>query len=390
MELLPSCRRFARDALRGVAAVVFIASCDRIPTQRSPHDPPAVMSLTRTIDPEDGSPGELDSIASVAIDDSGYVYALTLGPERLMVFAPDGGFVRVLARGGDGPGDVRAGFLAISGDTVLVQQPQQARLSAFRRGGQSVGSFRTSCCMNARQLLRDSSGHLWVPGSLLVNGEPGWVRFDAQLQKRDVVRMPRDPDLAWPPATVTASAQLDGRNVTAFAPIPLQPSMRTVPLPSGSVLAARTDRAEVRVMKNGATVLRTPLPLPSLSISARQRDSVVHSMFTLRFGVRRLEVAWDRAALIRAVPSHWPRFSDVAVDLGGRIWIAAPTAEGPSTRLLGLTPNGDLLVDAPMPHPRLFDGYWARDQVVVPDVDIGGRPVIHVFAIRLGSPRKGQ
>jgi hypothetical protein len=90
---------------------------------------------TSVIKPTDGSPGELGDIASLAIGDDGSVYALQRAPAVIKAFGPDGALVRTIGKEGDGPGELRRGVLSIRGDTLLIQDAGNSRLTIYRTDG---------------------------------------------------------------------------------------------------------------------------------------------------------------------------------------------------------------------------------------------------------------
>lgn len=340
------------------------------------------LELERTIDPAEGSPGELGILDAVAIDDDGYVYASQRTPERILLFGPNGAYLRTIGRQGEGPGDVRLGYFATFGDTVAIQQTSNSRLSLFRRSGEYLASARTGCCYAVPQLARDSVGRYWAAGSMLVDGFPGWVRLDATLKRLDVIGMVRDRTLQWPPKSWTVPITINGRNGAANIQVPLLPRVLQVPTRAGVIAWGRTDRPTLLLSRDGRdTVRQIALPLTPLPMSDGQRDSVVHAAVTRANSSGRFVADWSKVAVATELPADWPLWHFLASDQQGRIWVGAPDGRGPLGRVLVYSPDGELLGEPTGANPRLFDGYFGKDRVVVPDEDAEGRPIIRVYRI---------
>lgn len=351
------------------------------------------FTLERTIDPAEGSPGEMSRIDALALDDAGYTYVMQRDPERILLFGPDGAFVRTIGRAGDGPGDVRQGYFATVGDTLVIQQPGNSRLARFRRDGTHLDAAKSVCCYGGTAIVRDTAGLFWVAGSMLVDGWPGWARFDHDLKRIDVVAMPTDTALPRTSKSWTTPITVNGNKGAAYIQVPLQPKVIHAPRGDGTFVWGRIDRSELVVsVPPGRAVRRIGFTLPVIPLSAEERDSIVRVATTAwpggRMGIPNPD--WSKVAGAKDLPAAWPPWRTLATDPAHRIWVGVPGARGALSRLLVFDPDGRLLGDVPPPHPRLFDGFWGRDHVAVPDEDAEGRPVIRIYRLvreaRLTAP----
>ncbi|MBL0179613.1 MAG: hypothetical protein IPP98_10880 [Gemmatimonadetes bacterium] len=98
---------------------------------------------------------------------------------------------------------------------------------------------------------------------------------------------------------------------------------------------------------------------------------MVHAAVTRANSSGRFVADWSKVAVATELPANWPLWLFLASDQQGRGGVA---------RLgrVGHSPDG---ARANRAHPRLFDGYFGKDRVVVPDEDAEGRPIIRVYRI---------
>jgi hypothetical protein len=88
-----------------------------------------------------GGPGEDDDLVAVAdvdLDSRGRVLALDIVARQVRIFDADGEFAGTIGRSGEGPGEFSrflTSLMVVSGDTVIVPDWAQARVSLFAPGG---------------------------------------------------------------------------------------------------------------------------------------------------------------------------------------------------------------------------------------------------------------
>jgi hypothetical protein len=332
------------------------------------------------IKPAEGSSGELGEIASVAIGDDGSVYALQKQPAVIKVFGSDGAYVRTIGREGDGPGELRRGFLAIRGDTLLIQDSGNSRLTIFRTDGTLLHTVVSPCCFYWPPFVIDSIGRAWIPGRSQ-NNTPSWFRIRMNGSTADTVAMPPMDDFSkmkrWEITVTRGSNQLQ-----MIMPAPMQPGTLFAPRSDGAIVSGSTGRYQFAILRSAADTIRiVDADAPAVTITEAQRDTIF-----ARATAQRDEVV-HRALLASAhkddIPHTWLPWTHMALDGDGHLWVALPGAAGEVSRLQVFDREGRLLGDVSPANPKMFDltAAWGRDRIAVPDEDDAGRPIIRTYRL---------
>ena len=82
-------------------------------------------------------------IIGLDVDSQGRIYILDQQARRVRVFGPDGVFVREMGGSGSGPGELSqqsAGLILTAGDTIMVPDMGQMRLTRYSTDGTALGS----------------------------------------------------------------------------------------------------------------------------------------------------------------------------------------------------------------------------------------------------------
>jgi hypothetical protein len=153
-SFLGSCDRSSRLAAGDMSEGEMItAAGDRSPQS---HDPPGSDGASApqwtpvrdlTVGTEDGD-AALTHVTWLTVDEDGNVYAAQPRESLVRVFTSDGAFLRVIGRGGGGPGEFRApSRLGWRADTLWVADPLAGRISLFGNEGVFLRalSFMTEC-----------------------------------------------------------------------------------------------------------------------------------------------------------------------------------------------------------------------------------------------------
>jgi hypothetical protein len=316
----------------------------------------------------DAQPGAIFSrIVSVARLRGGRILVWEPRPPSVRLFDAKGQFVRVFAREGSGPGEVRdAQWIGTAGDTVLLFDKTQRRLTRLTAAGQRVAteSFRAADDIGSYSIIGR-----WSDGSFVLRG--GDAMFAGN--SADGVRR----DSAWIAVTdplgsrirrlarIAGSATYQKRLPGDGAYVSPQPFG-----PSGLVAVGRRlvwigDNSTPTIIgydSTGAPVRRLTVPFGSRPIDGRavaaRRDR---------------ELAAARSPAVRALvnakyvlaPSVAPYFSGLEVAPDGSLWITNSVqfdSEQPEVAVL--SPEGSLLARLRLP-PRF------RIVQVDPDVVTG-------------------
>lgn len=341
--------------------------------------------LERVVDPPEGTPGELGQVLQLAVEDGGNLYVLEGDPARIDRFGPDGKYLRTIGRQGQGPGDLEPGPMALFGDTLAIQDAQGGRLTLFTIDGNYLGTARTACCLGEPPIAVDTAGRIWVPGSMMFDGRPGWVRLTTNLKPVDRIPMPHDTTVAFPPKVWSLGVTNRGQPAKLLIRVPLQTAVVSAVRRDGLIVTGRTDRSTLfLVTAAGDTLRRIDFPSPAVPITAQQRDSILTAATASARGGSGQQADLSKAASPDDIPAEWPRWSGFRLDGADRLWLAIPGPAGAASRLLVFDAGGTLIGEVPSPTPHLLDAAMARDHIAVLAEGGNGRPVIHIYRLETG------
>jgi hypothetical protein len=148
------------------------------------------LVLERTLQPDEGTPGELNDFGDLVLADDGTLFVIDEKPIIIKRFDPQGKFVRTYGREGDGPGEFRTGFLALRGDTLAIQDPRASRATMLNITDGSVIATRPTACCYWSPISLDSSGRavarsIAAPDTL--HPAQAFVRFSLDGKSLDTV-----------------------------------------------------------------------------------------------------------------------------------------------------------------------------------------------------------
>jgi hypothetical protein len=240
-----------------------------------------------TVGVADGADHEMfGQLAGVAFDADGNLFVLDRGNHRVVVFGPDGAFVRAFGRRGGGPGELQAPMrIVASGDEIIIhdlahnaavifsrdgthlrnvpfesdQRPGQ-RLDAHPRGGIVFEPMATSVTMTDRGLpqvsRRDSLPILWK-------------QTDREAPPRPLFQTPLPRvDVTQPASPREGVVVLSGGASPVFTP-----SLLWGVLPDGALAVARSDEYRVEIVGGGGRVARAiQRPIAPRRVSERDRE----------------------------------------------------------------------------------------------------------------------
>ena len=323
---------------------------------------------------------DLSVVGPMAVGSDGTLY-LADAQDRVVVLNAAGELLRVIGRGGEGPGefsyinDVRV----LPGDSLLVLDPMQDRISVFRPNSAVLAHTRP---------LRQELGEFVVQASPVADGSllthamrahgPG---VDA-ANRNDVLRSLARDETSRPILTLSPNEvlQLNSAGVMGFFSPGFAPR-RIVRLAAGRAYTAWTDSASVKVFDAGGRQVAaiTPRALPPRQpITAREYDSVAAGFGDAAIAKRAL-------SLVQARWRTWPLIDDLLVDDGGGVWIKPGHRQG-KNRWLHHDAAGAFVGSLELPanvRPRLI----SRDRVycvVKDDLDV---PQVVVYTLHPAPAR---
>lgn len=338
-----------------------------------------------TINPSEGSPGELGDIGAMTIGDDGSVYALQKKPATIKVYGPDGTFIRDIGKEGDGPGEIREGFLGIRGDTLLLQDPGRSRLTIFLTNGTFLKTVPSPCCYFWPRLTVDTLGQVWVPGSGR-NEDASWYRFKMDGTTVDTMRMPPQDD--WRNAkNWEVSIKRGSNSMSLVMSAPMQPGTSFEPRVDGMIVSGHSGAYKFALMKNGKDTVRIfEASAPILPISEAMRDTIFNN--ATQHPDADIQKALRASAKKEYIPSSWLPWTHMSLDRAGRLWVSLPSETAEVAKLQVFDRDGVLLGDVPAPSKKMFGtAAWGRDWIAFADEDEDGRAVIKTFRLQTTPPK---
>jgi hypothetical protein len=91
---------------------------------------------------EGSSEDQFGQVGGIAVDSNGHIFVLDQFAQNIKVYAADGTYERTVGTQGSGPGELRGAvdLLMGMGDTLLVPDPSNMRITCFGPDGSDIGS----------------------------------------------------------------------------------------------------------------------------------------------------------------------------------------------------------------------------------------------------------
>lgn len=331
----------------------------------------------RVIAPPEGSKGELGEVTSLAIADDGTIYAMQKKPATVLVFGPDGKFLRTIGREGDGPGELRSGVIGVRGDLLMVQDWSARRFSIFRTNGTHVITRPSLCCMQTSALHVDGKGRAWVQG-MLRGGARGYLRIDAAGQILDTLTVPEnrlgktweaDARNASPPTTYTLTVPGHPYEVSALRY-------------DGLMVMGRSDSMRFVVSRTGRDTVRAfEGPTKRLPVTAAEKAKWIEGMVE-GLPSTALQQALRKVARASDIPDRSNAWNGMMIDQMDRTWVGLPVAVGGAAQYGVFDPAGKYLGEVAFPASRPAR-LWVmgRDRMAAVEESDDGLPQIRVYKL---------
>lgn len=262
---------------------------------------------------------ELSQVTDLAVDSRGQIYVGDWYQQRVTVFSPNGGVVRTIGRKGAGPGEFESirGVQILAGDSLMVYDPSQARVTVY-----APGAARESYVVNLGPRLRgEPPFFLWRtrsnrgyvafyrPAFMFTGGRTSTERMDSVVML-DLDGSPR------------------GGGVLRFSSRSfLVASTSVTPNPFGRQGIVRLNPEDrIHFAWTGALAVET------YDLQARRLGRFSTPYVPPR--IRRADVAeglegmgaWGKRTFARvlrdSLPDRWPAVEEMLVDDRGRLWLS--------------------------------------------------------------------
>lgn len=349
------------------------------------------LELAREIQPAEEDEGELLNPQSLALATDGSVLVAESRPSVIKVYGPDGAYLRSIGGDGAGPGEFRVAWIAVRGDTLVVQDPMNARATIFDwREGRLLRSVSTTCCYWS-PIDVDGSGRAWLrqmaplPDSSRSYGQ-AFIRLP-------LVGGPSDTVFAYERAGLPESPSWTlrmGGQARMSMPVPLTPQAHWIVEPTGGLLTGWSGEYSLRVSRDGrdsVAVFGRRWTAPPVSSAEQDRlyDAAVAS-------VAGNNPQWDAVSVAASferglMPSQRPSFEFLHADEAGRRWVRLSQPDTTRVAFDVFDAEGRWLDSLSVPRAQWTATPWAPSDFGAREVAIAtegddGRPLIRVFAIR--------
>ncbi len=342
----------------------------------------------RDVQPAPGAAGELGNPQDIAIGDDGTLVVSETGPAVVHVYGPDGAFVRDIGREGDGPGEFRAPFIGIRGDTLVVQDPRTSRATTFRLGDGSVVATRPTVCCYYSPIGIDADGEAVARMMSLGDSTPsgqGFVRFPIGGTTAESLVVHEHPDPKDAPRWTIG----DGKQMMMMMAVPMQPRSWHAFAPSGEFVTGWAGEYRLWRTRNGRDTLRVfGRPWTARAVTDEERSRIVETRVTEMLGngmglkEEQLRKSMDPAA----IPATRPAFEGVWADGQGRTWVRLSSPDTAAVHLDLFDPEGRWLDQLTVEEPEWANnGYvplaFSRDRLAILGEDEDGLPIVRIFRI---------
>ncbi len=336
----------------------------------------------RVIAPAEGSPGELSDARRLVADAHGNVYVMQREPVVIKVFGPDGQWLRNIGREGDGPGEFRDGMLGINGDTLIIQDPNNQRLTTFLTDGTFLGTAQSQCCWfsSSFPVLDNGLAMIMGPppaGVEHVQGAYYLTRMDGTIV--DTILRPEENRAREENFWIVTRKSKNGTS-SMWTDIPGRPQDVERWRSDGRHVVGNTADYRLAIVDGFSDTLRIfTATAPRLHLTDAERDSIFEHAIEDQSEEWRESVR--EIADLGQIPGDRPLWSRLATDREHRIWVGLPGPGADVASLDVFSPEGVLLGRVPAPHANILEGFWTDDHVYLRDDTDLGLPIIRVFRI---------
>lgn len=256
-------------------------------------------------------------VRDIALFEDGTIAVAGLGPAALHLFDAKGTWLRTIGREGAGPGEFQDAFLAVRGDTLIVQDRRNARALWFLRDGTPVRQHPTACCLTEGTGV-DSAGRVIVPATAGREGRKDWIRATrGELLDTLTVRDDRYR------ATPVWQVELPGGGGFGKM-VPFLPAVRTAIHPHGGLVVGWSGEMLLRRTTNGTdTALLYGRPREeSRRLTSSERALLAATLARADAAVEQLDASLLVAAYDpELLPLEPEAFDAIWVDPVGRTWV---------------------------------------------------------------------
>jgi hypothetical protein len=328
------------------------------------------LVLEHTVQPPEGDPAAFGDPFDILPRPDGTFLLRESDDPTLSLYAADGRVIRRFGRDGAGPGEFRHPYPAWLGDTLVVHDPAQSRITFYALDGTLLRSFPSVCCHEGPPITVDARGWTRVTGQRPSDSAftMQWIWFDRDGNRVDSLIPPTAGQMKYWTVEVKGgrsryNVPFAGQNSYAF-------------LPDSGVVYGFTDRYELLVSPTGRDTSR--IIRRTGVVGDPVRAGMVDSIIAFRV---KYNAALGPIAKASDAPSVHPLWTDVSIDGAGNLWVHRGDNDGGRRRFDVFDPEGRFLGEVASPFPKLWTSNWAGDRVAVLDEDEAGLPRVRIYRI---------
>lgn len=260
----------------------------------------------------DGDPNYLfGNVTAVATSADGSVFVYDRQVQTIRLFDSGGRFVRLVARSGEGPGEVQGvtGMLRTPNNEIAVWDPANQRISLFNPSGEFVTSHRVIADGNIGGFTVDRPGRFYIRSIVrstrnqAFDWDYEWVRVDRDGVVVDTLSVP--PRASSPPEVFGLSS---GDGMRWSFPEATEHAITR----DGHVLAGRSDEYRIEIDRGSGAEPFYERTVERIRLSGEERD----------FWESMRERHEERTDIrYQAMPRVKPVFRTLIADPAGRVWV---------------------------------------------------------------------
>lgn len=326
------------------------------------------LVLERTVHPASIDDDWL-TVNALMLRPGGDIYVIDRSTPAIHHYGADGGLIGSLAQTGDGPGEIRQPTGAFVGDTLVIEDTGNWRVTLMDTAGQVIRSFAAPCCLGGPPIGTTDSGSFWVATSLNDPDQVGrdlWIRITTTGEHID--------SMVAPQAVRPVSWQITMPGGRARFSVPLAAQNRLSFLPDGSVRYGATNATRFFTSRTGqdTTLIFGRSDLVAAPAPATLRDSLYDRRVSRNAALAAVASKSD-------IPETLPMWLQLSVDDAGNTWVDR-SGYGQPHLFDVYRPDGVLrgTVAAPFAAGLMA---WSEDRLAVVQHDDDGRASVAIYRV---------
>lgn len=342
------------------------------------------LVLERTVQPPDDSAGALRAPDDILLLDDGTLLVADEKPADVLRFNPSGAYIGSMGREGAGPGEYRSAWLAARGDTLVVQDPTQARAVMLSLATGVPLIQRPTTPRYYAKVYVDGTGRVVAPMMAIPDSTAGprsvFMRFSLDGISLDTVFLPEHPrsGARW--------LVPEGNKIKFEMLVPFQARDIHAVDPLGGFVTGWSGEFALRATKNGKDTTRL-ITRPAIggTVTAEEKSAIVEEAIK---GVKGQapENVLRESLLASAIPDKRPAFEQVHVDGSGRIWTRRTDSDTTKVTFDLFDKDGRWLDVVSVAATGWNKVWWqpvsfSRDRVAVLVEAADGRPAVLIYTI---------